>query len=102
MLERAYVFRQLDAASRFSRFGAEDMSLPIGLLILSTFASLAFDFHALYSAAVFAASVAATWLLRITMEEPPMTLIFYLVAPKHYSQHAADRQIRPYPPSSLN
>jgi len=96
-LQRAYVFRQLDGASRFSRFGAEDMVAPILVLVLATFSSLAFDFHPLYAAVLFGAVTAASWVLRTQLEDPPMQVLFYVVSPKHFTPLAPDRYQKPYP-----
>lgn len=96
-LQRAFVFRQLDGAARFSRFGVEDIVLPVCVLLVATFASLLFGFHPLYAGALFVAALAASWLLRTMSGDPPMTVVVFMLTPKHYSALALDRFHRPYP-----
>lgn len=96
-LERAVVFRQLDAGARFARFGVEDLVLPIAGTVLTAIAAQLFTFHPLYDVAVFGALIAASWVLRTRLKDPPLDVLLFALSPRHFSQFAPDRLWRPYP-----
>lgn len=96
-LERSPVFRQLNAAGRFARFGKEDAILPLLVLAAVAIAGNVVGFHPAYAHVAFAASLVASWVFRVRFPNGGLVgLLRFLTEPRHLSAHAPDC-CPPYP-----
>lgn len=96
-LEISPVFRQLDGGGRFARFEPTD-AIPVLLMYSATYlGTFVFDYSPLYAFVALAAAGVATYLLRVKFEFGLMGLLRFLLAPKHFSALAADRNALSFP-----
>lgn len=96
-LDRAPVFRQLNAAGRFARFGKEDAILPLLILAAVAIAGNLLGFHPAYAHVAFVASLATSWVFRVRFPNGGLVgLLRFLTEPRHLSAHAPDT-CPPYP-----
>lgn len=97
-LSRSPVFRQLNGAGRFARFGKEDAFLPLMVVAFVALGANLIGYHPAYAYVAFAASMAASWLVRVRYPNGGLVgLLRFLIEPRHLSAHAQDTGQRPYP-----
>lgn len=96
-LERSVVFRQLDGGGRFGRITWEDALLPLLATTVAYYGMWIFDYHPLYMLVVFASSFTGGVVARRRFPDGLLSVLLFLLQPKHRSAHAPDRLAVPYP-----